>query len=341
MSYPHPTVRRSATAGEGLQDVSWTKRREGSMWPVAVAVLAIVMFPRAIQATVSGPVARTWVTILLSVAIQATPFLVLGVILSSLLAAFVSPEALARMVPRRAAVSVPMAGLAGAALPGCECTSVVVAGRLVASGMPSGPAIAFLLAAPAINPIVLAATAVAFPGQPRVVAARFLASLAAAVAVGLLWSRFGPPVRPGPQARSVIEPGGSRWDLFARTVIDDFTSAGAFLAIGAAATATLQVTVPPASIASAGGSGLIGILVLAAAAVVLCVCSEADAFVAATLTPFSLTARLAFMVVGPMVDLKLIGLQAGTFGGRFAARFAPLAFVVAASSAAVVGGLVL
>ncbi len=61
-------------------------------------------------------------------------------------------------------------------------------------------------------------------------------------------------------------------------------------------------------------------------AVALCVCSEADAFVAATFTQFSPTARLAFMVVGPVVDLKLIALQSGTFGGRFARRFAPLTF---------------
>ena len=64
----------------------------------------------------------------------------------------------------------------------------------------------------------------------------------------------------------------------------------------------------------------------------MAICSEADAFVAASLTQFSLTARLAFMVVGPMVDVKLIALQAGTFGGRFAVRFAPLTFVVAVRS---------
>ena len=72
---------------------------------------------------------------------------------------------------------------------------------------------------------------------------------------------------------------------------------------------------------------------------VLAICSEADAFVAASLTQFSLTARLAFMVVGPMVDLKLIALQAGTFGRRFAVRFAPLTFCVAVGSAMLVGGL--
>ena len=69
----------------------------------------------------------------------------------------------------------------------------------------------------------------------------------------------------------------------------------------------------------------------------MAICSEADAFIAASLTQFSLTSRLAFMVVGPMVDVKLIALQAGTFGGRFALRFAPLTFASAVASSVLVG----
>jgi uncharacterized membrane protein YraQ (UPF0718 family) len=72
-------------------------------------------------------------------------------------------------------------------------------------------------------------------------------------------------------------------------------------------------------------------------AVVLSICSEADAFVAASLTEFSLTAKLAFLVVGPMIDLKLFAMQAGTFGRSFAARFAPATFAVAVLVAVIVG----
>jgi len=111
--------------------------------------------------------------------------------------------------------------------------------------------------------------------------------------------------------------------------------------IGAAATATLQVAGRPELLASLGSGGLLGAPVLGALAVVLCVCSEADAFVAATFTQFSPTARLAFMVVGPVVDLKLIALQSGTFGGRFAQRFAPLTFGVALAASIVVGAILL
>jgi uncharacterized membrane protein YraQ (UPF0718 family) len=67
------------------------------------------------------------------------------------------------------------------------------------------------------------------------------------------------------------------------------------------------------------GNGPLAILALAALAVVMAISSEADAFIAASLRQFSPSAQLAFMVVGPMVDVKLIALEAGTFGRTFTA----------------------
>ena len=86
---------------------------------------------------------------------------------------------------------------------------------------------------------------------------------------------------------------------------------------------------------------VLSVLALAVLAVLLSICSEADAFVAASLSQFSLTARLAFLVVGPMVDLKLIAMQAGMFGRGFALRFAPATFVVAVLASVAVGAVLL
>ena len=94
---------------------------------------------------------------------------------------------------------------------------------------------------------------------------------------------------------------------------------------------------PRSVVDAVADSGPFAFLALAGLAVVMAICSEADAFVAASLTQFSLTARLAFLVVGPMVDVKLVALQAGTFGREFALRFAPLTFVVAVMSSVLVG----
>jgi hypothetical protein len=306
---------------------------------------ALLLRPVLVRAF-AGPAAQTWATMFVSLTVQALPFLVLGVLVSGAIAAFVPDGALARLVPRRPAVAIPAASLAGVLIPGCECSSVPVAGRLVARGAPAPAALAFMLAAPALNPVVLVATAVAFPGHPEVVVARFAASFLTAVVVGLGWSRFGRPAWTGkPVAEAVpAAPGAtpdSRWGLFSATARHDFGHAGGFLVLGAATAATLQVVVPRSLLDHLGGSGVGSVVTLGLLAVLLAVCSEADAFVAASLVQFSPTARLAFMVVGPTVDVKLIALQAGTFGRTFAVRFAPATFLVALVSAALVGGLLL
>lgn len=329
-------------------------------WPaleiLATAGIAALLLRPAVAGAFDGPAAQTWATMFVSLTVQALPFLVLGVLVSGVIAAFVPAGALARLLPRKATLAVPAAGLAGVLVPGCECSSVPVAGRLIAQGAPTPAALAFMLAAPALNPVVLVATAVAFPGRPEVVAARFLASFLIAVIVGLGWSRFGRAAwtprlpaaahvdgigslscDPGGAGSPAIPPRYRRLAVFSATARHDFGHAGGFLVLGAATAATLQAAAPRSVLDSVGGSGVSAVLTLAFLAVVLAVCSEADAFVAASLVQFSPTARLAFMVVGPAVDVKLIALQFGTFGRSFALRFAPATFAVAVGCAALVG----
>jgi uncharacterized membrane protein YraQ (UPF0718 family) len=213
---------------------------------------------------------------------------------------------------------------------------VPVAGRLIARGVPAAAALAFLLAAPAVNPVVLVATAVAFPGRPGIVAARFAASLATAVVVGLVWARTGDE-RLVKRARARVSEGDRRWRTFLATAQHDHLHAGGFLVVGALAAASLQVAVPRSVLDQLAASEVVAVATMATLAVVLAICSEADAFVAAGLVQFSLTARLVFLVVGPVVDVKLIALQVGTFGWAFAIRFVPLTLGVAVVAALVTG----
>jgi uncharacterized membrane protein YraQ (UPF0718 family) len=302
-------------------------------------ILAVVLQSR-LASWFDAPSFKTWSTIFLSICLQALPFLVLGTAVSGLIAALVPPRAIGRLLPANPAAAVPVAGLAGVCLPGCECGSVPIAGRLIARGAPSPAALTFLLAAPAVNPVVLVATAVAFPGRPEVVAARFLASLTTAMVVGWLWLRLGREDLVD-RARRRVAPTGTRSEVFRATAVHDLLHAGGYLVVGALAAATLQVVVPTSVLDAVGDAGALAVLALAVLAVALAICSEADAFVAASLTQFSTTAKLAFLVVGPAVDIKLIALQAGTFGRAFAARFAPLTFVVAVASAATVSAVML
>ncbi len=310
--------------------------RDAGVAVVALVVVAAAAFRPVLERLLDQPAIAHWATIFVAIAVQAMPFLVLGVGVSAAVAALVPAGFLPRLLPRRPMLAVPVAAVAGAALPGCECGSVPISGRLVARGAPPAAALAFLLSAPAINPVVLVATAVAFPGRPEVVLARLLASLLAATVVGLIWARSGrDELLDHVRRRPVHE--GRPAAVFVATAQHDLLNAGGFLIVGAATAATLQTAVPRSLLDTVAGAGPVAFVALAALAVVMAICSEADAFVAASLTQFSLGARLAFMVVGPMVDVKLVALQAGTFGRAFAVRFAPLTLVVAVASSVLVG----
>ncbi|MBX9360978.1 permease [Streptomyces massasporeus] len=289
-----------------------------------------------------APAVQAWRTVALSVTVQAVPFLLLGTALSGAINAFVPASVFTRLLPKRPALAVPVAGAAGVVLPGCECASVPVASSLIGRGVAPAAAFAFLLSAPAVNPIVLTATAIAFPGRPEMVAARLLASLLAAAAMGWLWLWLGKEEWLRPAGRHTgHQPGHSRWTEFRSGFQHDFLHAGGFLVVGALAAATFNVAVPPSVLGAFADSAWWSVLFLAALAILLAVCSEADAFVAASLSGFSPVAQLTFMVVGPMVDVKLIALQTGTFGRAFAVRFSAATTVVAITCSVLIGGVLL
>ncbi|WP_055526152.1 permease [Streptomyces graminilatus] len=319
----------------------------GRPWSWPLLFLGAAVLPGAVIYVVGRwgdePAAQAWRTVCLSIAVQATPFLLLGTALSGAINAFVPARVFSRMLPRRPALAVPVAGVAGAVLPGCECASVPVANSLIGRGVTPAAAFAFLLSAPAINPVVLTTTAIAFAGSPGMVLARLLASLATASVMGWLWLWLGREewLRPTTVRHTGHQPGHSRWTEFRLGFQHDFLHAGGFVVIGAMAAATFNVTVPGSVLDTFSGSPWLSVLFLAALAILLSVCSEADAFLAASLTGFSPTARLAFMVVGPMVDLKLIALQTGTFGRAFAVRFSAATTVVAIVCSTLIGGTLL
>jgi uncharacterized membrane protein YraQ (UPF0718 family) len=338
-TYESTCDRAPASAGAG-EPPAPRRRRIGSLEILTAALVVLLLAQRQLMQLFGHPALQTWTTIFVSITVQALPFLVFGVLLSAAITAFVPRRVFSRMLPRRSALAVPVAGAAGVVLPGCECASVPVAGSLVSRGVAPAAALAFLLSAPAVNPIVLVATAVAFPGRPEVVGARFLASLLTACVMGWLWLRFGRPDWLRLPRRSHLE-GRSRVDTFRLAAQHDILHAGGFLVVGGLTAATLNVVVPSSWIDAVADHPVLSVLFLAALAVVLAICSEADAFVAASLSEFSLTARLAFMVVGPAVDVKLVALQSGTFGRSFAMRFAPATFAVAIAGSVLVGWVLL
>ena len=311
------------------------------MHVLVAVVVGLALAGSFLRSFVAGtPDIATAATVFCGIFVQAIPFLALGILVSGAVAAYVTPDRLVRWLPRRPSAAILAAGVGGAALPGCECGSVPIARRLFGEGAVGAAALTFMLAAPAINPVVLVSTAVAFPGEPRMVAARCAASLLTALIMGALWARFGQPRWITRRMPHLHGHDGSRWTVFTEAARHDFLQASSYLVIGAAAAAALHIVVPEWVYDHLAGQLLLGIAVMALLAVILALCSEADAFVAASLSMLPLIPRLVFLVVGPAIDIKLFAMQVGMFGRAFAVRFAPVTFVVAVVVATGVGLLV-
>jgi uncharacterized membrane protein YraQ (UPF0718 family) len=285
-----------------------------------------------------GAAVQTFLLIFSSIVIEALPFILVGALASAAIAVFLPEQALVRLARLPLALQIPGAALGGLAFPVCECGSVPVARRLIARGVHPGAGITFMLASPVLNPIVLTSTWVAYGGHERgaeMVAGRAGLGLLAAAAAGLAIgrTRAADLLRPRASDDGHSHAGQGRSGDFSTHLVSDFLFMGKFIVLGAALSALLQAAVPESAIAALGGVPVLSALSLMAVAFVLSLCSEADAFIAASFTSFSLGAQLSFLVLGPLADVKLSVLYGATFRRWFLARLllATVPLIVAGS----------
>jgi uncharacterized membrane protein YraQ (UPF0718 family) len=266
---------------------------------------------------------QTFFVIFGSLLIQALPFVLLGALASAAIEVLVPIGALERLADLPKPLQLPAAGLAGIAFPICECGSVPVARRLASKGLSPSAAITFMLAAPVVNPVVIASTFVAFRARSSLwtmVLGRFWIGLLVAIAVGwVIGERTKTDLlrtRPddGPSAQPIeLGPPEPRWRSFFVHLGNDFLFMGRFLLLGATIAALVQTFLPASVIDGVARVPVVNLLVMMGLALVLSLCSESDAFIAASFAQFGPAAQLAFLVFGPMVDLKLAALYMGTF----------------------------
>jgi uncharacterized protein len=255
----------------------------------------------------------TFVTIFLGIFIEAVPFLTAGAIVSGFIEVFISKQALDRFIPRNPIAAAFMGSVLGFALPVCECGVVPVTRRLYQKGMPLSVGIAFLLAAPVINPVVLASTYAAFGWGPML-AARFGFTILIAFVIGLIFYFAQPEEALLPEspetallpdsAYATAEGGGRVWQALS-IAGDDFTDMGRYLIIGSMLAAAMQTLVPQSTLLAIGSDAFLSVVAMMTLAFVLSLCSTVDAFVALSfVNTFSPAAILGFLVFGPMVDIK-------------------------------------
>jgi hypothetical protein len=217
-----------------------------------------------------------------------------------------------------------------------------VARRLVAKGMSPAAAITFMLAAPILNPVVLVATAVAYRGRdilwPMVLGRAGLGLLVAMVAAWVVGAGRGRDIlrsggRPSGELHDHGEVPEARWTEYFGHLASDFTMLARYLVIGAAIAAALQTFVPQQVLGAVAGTPILSVAALMILAALLSLCSESDAFVAASFVQFGMSAQLAFLVAGPMIDAKLAVLYAGTFRKGFALTLTAVVFAATLAGA--------
>jgi uncharacterized protein len=273
----------------------------------------------------------TFSIIFSSIVLEAFPFMLLGTLIGGFMEIFLSREALIRILPKRKYDAIILAALLGIIFPVCECAIVPVVRKFLKKGLPLGSAVAFLLAGPIVNPLVFVSTYVAYSfnfetAVLRVMSGFFIAVSAALVIeicltksqalkeepiipVSSLFRHTGDPV-PFSFAQKI----GA---AFRHSALD-FYDIGRFLVMGAFIAAALQTFIPRQTLTSVVAGPVTAIVSMMILAVALNLCCEADAFIAASFRssglPFS--AQLAFMVLGPMLDIKLILMYLSVFKGK-------------------------
>ncbi|MEA2486954.1 MAG: uncharacterized protein QOF16_608 [Actinomycetota bacterium] len=300
-----------------------------------VALLVVGTIGLALAAASIERVAaiQNFILVFGSLLVEAIPFILVGAAVSALIEVFVPISAFERLSHLPRPLQLPAAAVAGFAFPVCDCGSVPVARRLASKGLAPGAAITFMLAAPILNPLVIASTIVAYRGRDvlwQMVIGRMVLGLITAIVVGwVIGERTKEELlRPRPSDALVhSHEHDSRMTEFFGHLAADFIFMGRYLVLGAAVAGALQTFLPQSILSSVAGVPILDVVVMMALAAMLSICSESDAFVAASFVQFGFAAQLAFLCFGPMVDMKLGFLYSGTFGTRF---FRTVAIVVAA-----------
>lgn len=268
-------------------------------------------------------------TIFISIILEAIPFILLGAFISALIQEFVSEQLIAKIIPKNKFLGLLGAAFLGIIFPVCECAIIPITKRLIKKGVPTGIAVTFMLSVPIVNPIVLLSTYYAFYDRPSMVLIRGGFGLLVAVIVGFLVTCVeignSMPIKDdrfdlddkcycGCDSYNDLYNKHSKVKSLLEHTSKEFMNIIKYLIFGAALSSIFQTLVPKQSIAFLGHNQVLSVIILMLLAFVLSVCSEADAFIARTfLGQFTIGAVGAFLILGPMLDIKNTLMLFGNF----------------------------
>lgn len=277
----------------------------------------------------------------LSVLLEGIPFLLLGALLSGFIDQFLSGQIITRLLPRNPFWGICMSCVLGTVFPMCECGIVPVIRRLISKGLPLSNAVAYMLAAPVVNPIVAASTYAAFRGQSAAefTTLRFGLGFFVAMIGGLAVHNL--PIEAVLKKDVLaslalftqtgeIRSYGLRRRLAAaiEIAVKDFLDVATYFVIGVGMASLFNTAINQEIILPLALNNWVAVPSMMLFAGILSLCSTSDAFIAATFIAFSGVSKLAFLVFGPMMDLKLVFIYSVVFRKRFVMGLALGLFVL-------------
>jgi uncharacterized protein len=282
-------------------------------------------------------------TLALSIVVEALPFVILGALVSVIVRLFAPTQRILRLLPKRPLLRRLSISLFGTFMPVCECGNVPVARGLVIRGLSVAESTTFLLAAPIINPVTLLATSQAFRLDPSIVWIRMAGALLIANLVGGLIALYK-------DQRELVSKGfyntlceveaadehhhhehhdhdhnygSNRWHRWQEGIAifrDEVSLMLKVLCLGALIAGATQVFVPRDVLTSLGSDPFLSILAMIALAFIVSICANVDAFFAlAYSNTFTAGSIVAFLVFGPMVDIKMLTMMRTTYKVRLLA----------------------
>ena len=266
----------------------------------------------------------------LAIFLEGLPFIFLGTLVSGFLGTYLPRDAFEKALPKNRSAAILVSGLLGLVFPVCECAVVPVIRRMVKQGLPASCALAYMLAAPIVNPVTLLSTYKAFNSWPmagsRLVMGYLIAVIVALAMARVVHSKW---LRKSALAHEHDHSHPRSLTAAMHNSLKDLMDVGIYFTIGVVLTALLKTTlIDPSSDFWQGlaANDLLASSAMMTLAFVLSLCSTSDAFIAANLASFTVAPQLAFMVFGPMMDAKLIFLYSTVFRWKFIAALAVALF---------------
>ncbi|HFI0402510.1 TPA: permease [Streptococcus suis] len=284
--------------------------------------------------------------IFLSIIIEALPFVLIGSLISGFIEVFITPEKVLSILPKNKILAILFGTFIGFIFPSCECGIVPIVHRLLEKKVPNYTAIPFLVTAPIINPIVLFATYTAFGNSVLFALYRALGAILVSAIVGIILGFYvKEPILKECQISQHQHDYSQKtnWQKVGFGLIhaiDEFFDTGRYLVFGCLFASLVQVYIPTAVLTTIGHNPLSAILLMMLLAFLLSLCSEADAFIGASLLSiFGFAPVMAFLVIGPMVDVKNLLMMKHYFTGKFIIRFIAIISIIILGYGLILGGL--